>query len=160
MEKLMTTLRLFAALVRVVGVLTCLVLGPVASATVEAPALSPGLWETVVTNEVPGTDMKRTTTARLCLTAEMIRNSQQGQQLLPRQGDFASKCTVKDYKFAANVANWSLSCTTKTGTLGGPGTIAFKVAEFSGTATLSAKDSGKTTKVNQALTGKRISDCK
>ncbi len=119
--------------------------------------MKPGLWETSVLNETPGVDSKKTTTSRACFQASDLANT---QQALPRQYDFGSKCTIKDYKIAAGAASWALNCTTKTGSLAGPGSITYKAAEFSGTAALVAKDGGKTTKVNQTFTGKRLGDCK
>jgi hypothetical protein len=128
-----------------------------APAPAEPFAMKPGMWETVVANETPGVDAKRATTSRACFTAADIAST---QQALPRQADFGAKCSIKDYKLVNNVATWSLNCTTKTGTLSGPGTITYKAAEFTGSAALVSKDGGKSTKVNQTLTGKRLSDCK
>jgi len=132
---------------------------PVPAPAPPAPfAMSPGLWEIVVANETPGVDMKRSTTSLICFKKDDIRST---QQALPQQHDFGSKCTIKDYKLANDVATWGLSCNTKTGgNLSGPGTITYKAAEYAGTAALVSKEGGKTKKVNQTFTAKRLSDCK
>jgi hypothetical protein len=128
-----------------------------APAPAEPFAMKPGLWEIVVANETPGIDAKRSTTSRACFQSADLAST---QQALPRQTDFGAKCAIKDYKLAANIATWTLTCTTKAGTIIGPGTITYKAAEFAGTANLVSKEGGKTAKVNQTLTGKRLSDCK
>lgn len=131
---------------------------PSAARPAAAFAMSPGLWQIVIANETPGVDMKRSMTSLVCFTSEDIRNT---QQALPQQNDFGSKCTIKNYKLATNVATWELSCTTKAGgNLAGPGTITYKAAEYAGTAALISKEGGKTKKVNQTFTAKRQSDCK
>lgn len=139
------------------GLLLISGLGVAAQANAQAFPMKPGLWEITVLNETPGVDARRSNTSQTCYSAELLKST---QQALPRQYDFGSKCTIKDYKFAGDTASWSLSCTTKAGTLSGPGTVTYKAAEFSGAAQLVAKEGGKSKKVNQTITAKRLSDCK
>jgi hypothetical protein len=153
----MAKLHLKAAGARFVGALASIGWLPMAAASVEPLPMTPGLWETVVASETPGVDLKKTMTAQVCFVAENFRST---QQVLPRQADFGAKCTVKDYKYAKNTASWNLSCTTKLGTLQGPGTINYTATGYSGTAALVSKEGGKSAKVNQTFTGKRLSDCK
>lgn len=127
-------------------------------AAAQAPSvpMKPGLWEIVVKSETPGVDKKTATTSRVCFKADALRAT---EQLLPQQGQFGARCTVKDFKYTADTATWSASCTSKTGALSGPGTLTFKANEYTGSAQLTGKEGTKAVKVNQAFAAKRISDC-
>ena len=128
---------------------------PAAAQTPSVP-MKPGLWEIVVKNETPGQDKKTATTSRVCFKANELRAT---EQLLPQQGQFGARCTVKDFKYTADTATWSASCTSKTGALSGPGTLTFKANEYTGSAQLTGKEGAKAVKVNQTFAAKRISDC-
>ncbi len=124
-----------------------------------APVLpmKPGVWEIVVASEeTPSADKKKSTTmSRICLQDENLRSA---QQALPRQV-FGAKCAVKDYKYAGDAATWTLACTTKNGSLSGPGSVTYQENDYSGTAQLTKKEGGMTIKVSQTFTAKRVADC-
>jgi len=126
---------------------------PVAAQT--AP-MKPGLWEIIVTNQVPGKDAKRVMTSRICYSAMDIASPSRS---LPMQGEFGMKCTVKDYKVAGADAKWQVSCTGKAGSAYGPSSAKFAVEKYEGQATLSSQSGGKLSKVAQTIIGIRISDC-
>ncbi|MCA3018110.1 MAG: DUF3617 family protein [Rhodocyclaceae bacterium] len=140
----------------VVGFVTMAIAAPTVAAQTPSVPMKPGLWEIVVKNETPGEDKKTTTTSRICFNADALRAT---EQILPQQGQFGARCAVKEFKYATGTATWTATCTSKTGTLSGPGTLSFKADDYSGTAQLSGKSGAKATKVNQTFAAKRLSAC-
>jgi hypothetical protein len=135
---------------------TIAIVAPSVMAQTPSVPMKPGLWEIVVKNETPGDDKKTATTSRICFKADALRAT---EQILPQQGQYGARCAVKEFKYATDTATWTATCTSKTGTLSGPGTLSFKAAEYSGTAQLAGKEGAKASKVNQTFTAKRVSDC-
>lgn len=129
---------------------------PPPSPSVEVAPMLPGLWETAVFIEVAGEEVKHTNIRRVCYTKDIIATP---QQLLPQQQEVGSTCTTRDFTLQSGVASWSVTCTTKDGTLSGPGQISLGPKAYSGKGELTLKRGGKSVKVTQGFAGKRLGDC-
>jgi hypothetical protein len=125
-------------------------------APVEAAPMLPGLWETAVYIETAGEDVKRTNRRQVCYDKELIAMP---QQLLPQQQEVGMQCTTRDFKLEAGVASWDVLCTSKEGTLTGPGQIKMSPTAYAGSGELTLRRGGKSVKVIHGFGGKRLGDC-
>ena len=130
-----------------------------ASVAQASPAqMKPGLWEITVVNQAPGTTNRRSTVSQVCYRAEDFKVP---QKLLPPQGDFGMVCDAKEYKVAGDKATWRAVCTGKGGkSVSGLSEMIATATSYSGSANVESKADGKTSKLKQTLSGKRLGECK
>ncbi len=131
------------------------------SAFAAAP-MKPGLWETTAVIEMPAVLKKVNTTIRSCFTADDIKNP---QRLIPVLHEVGMKCEIKEYKLVGDNASFKETCTDKTTTMSGAGSMVMKADSYSYSANLEqkpldAKSADKVVKVKETLTGKHIGECK
>ena len=113
-----------------------------------------------------GPNVKRTVTSRICYNADDMKDA---IRVVPHQQELGMKCEISDFKNQGDTSTWKESCTSKTQSVVGTGTMTMKPDSF--TASLSVDQKGgaapkgskageKPGKVQESLTGKYISDCK
>ena len=131
------------------------------SATPAAPApvalVKPGLWEITVTSEAPGSDRSRSNVFRQCYSAAAATDI---RQLLPPQHELGMQCQNHDPKMSGLEASWQITCTGKSGSLGGTATLTFVGGGYQGRAKLDHTAPGsKPSKVVQIMSGKLLGNC-
>jgi Protein of unknown function (DUF3617) len=138
--------------------------GPLLAQTKTAPpapaaiAMKPGLWETTLLIETAGSNSHRTVTSRTCFSAEDVTSI---ARVLPQQHEEAAKCDNRDIKQSpAGELDWRVVCTGKGMAMGGSGKMTATANTFSAHASLESKAGGKSSKVEQTIGGKWLSECK
>lgn len=127
-----------------------------AKAVAAEPIMKPGLWEVSSMSETRGATAKRTTTSRICYSAEDVLVI---DRVLPPQRDFSMKCTTRDVKYRAGEAEWRIACTGKGVSANGAGKATFGGESYSATAKLDSKEAGKISKIEQTTIGKWVGSC-
>lgn len=136
---------------------------PAAAPTAPAQAtgttqLKPGLWELTTVVETAGSSTKRTVVGRACYSATDVADL---QRILPQQREFGMQCENRDAKAQGAAATWSVTCTSKEGTMSGTGKLSVASTSYTGRAELEMKKRGaKPVKVEQTVSGKWIEPCK
>ena len=111
-----------------------------------------GNWEVVMKMSMPGMSMDLPPMKQTqCITAAMIKDPQSS---LPK-GPSGNDCKVSDYKFSANTASYTMTCTkpnpmTAMGEMKYTGTDAY-------TGTITVDSGGQ--KMLMAYDAKRVGDC-
>lgn len=129
---------------------------PAAAAAV-TPVMKPGLWEIVQVDQAPNAIDKRTTTSRICYSADDLKVS---ERFLPPHRDFSVKCQNRDIKSNGTESTWKVSCTGKDSTRSGAGKMASTADSYTAQVALDVKTKGKATKLEQNVTGKWVGECK
>src|SRR4051812_17074480 len=130
-----------------------------ASAAAAAPVggkPKPGLWEISTVNERSDTSGKRTVVARVCFTPEDVG---QGAHLIPPQHEFGTKCENHDVKVKGAAVSWQTACTGKA-PMTGTGRMTLGEEAYSAHLDFAVKTDGKSGKLAQEATAKRVGDCK
>jgi len=127
------------------------------AAPAPAPVMKPGLWEVAIAEQVPNTNSTRTTTARVCYSADDLKVI---DRVVPPQREFGMKCENREIKARGADVTWKIVCTGKEASTNGAATMTLAAESYSAHAKLDAKSKGKASKVEQSITGKWISDCK
>jgi hypothetical protein len=126
-----------------------------AAAAVASP-LKPGLWEITLLNETPGSNSKKSVVARACYSADDVKSL---PTVLPKQQEFTMKCESRDVKLEGTNASWRVDCSGKGEALSGAAKLTLASTSYSGSAALQLVSGGKTSKVQQTITGKWIEAC-
>lgn len=130
---------------------------PKPAAAAVAPQMKPGLWEIIVMHEIVGSTNRRSTTSRVCFSADDVKSL---DKIIPPQREFGSKCDRRDVKVQGDNVTWHIACTGKESSFTGASQAAFTGDAYSGSAKLDVKTGGKTSKAEQKFSGKWISECK
>ena len=146
--------KLCALLVAIVGVGASHAQTKTAAA---APDMKPGLWEIVLVEQAPNAIDTRTTTSRICYSAEDVK---QPERVVPPHRDFSVKCQNRDIKSQAAGITWKVACTGADATRSGTGKMTPATDSYTAQVALDVKSKGKTGKLEQTVTGKWVSECK
>ncbi len=120
-------------------------------------AMMPGLWEITNAIETVGSTSKRTVTMRICYGPDDVAAA---PRIIPPQREFGMKCDTRDVKTVDSAVTWRVACVGKESSLNGSGKMIPAAQSYSATASLNAKTGAKTSKVEQSISGKWISECK
>lgn len=128
---------------------------PAVAAT--APEMKPGLWEIVSVDQAPNTIDKRTTTSRICYSADDLKVP---ERFVPPQRDFSVKCQNREVKAQSASVTWKLVCTGTDVSRTGTGKMVPAIDTYSAQVAFDVKTKGKASKLEQTVTGKWVSECK
>ncbi len=127
------------------------------AAAAAAPDMKPGLWEIVLVEQAPNAVDKRTTTSRICYSAEDMKEL---ERVVPPQRDFSVKCQNRDIRSQGASVTWKLACAGKDTSRSGTGKMTPATDSYTAQVAFDVKSKGKTSKLEQTVTGKWVSDCK
>lgn len=130
---------------------------PKPAAAAVAPQMKPGLWEIIVMHEIVGSTNRRSTTSRVCFSADDVKSV---EKIIPPQREFGTTCTRRDVKVQGENITWQIACTGKESSFTGASQVAFTGDAYSGSAKLDVKAGAKPSKAEQKFSGKWISECK
>lgn len=126
------------------------------TAGAQSVAMKPGLWEISIAEHAPATATTRTTTARVCYSADDVKSV---ERIVPVQRTFGTKCDNRDIRAGAKVS-WNIVCKGKDGNSAGTASMVPATETYAAQALLEVKTKGKESKVEQTITGKRVGECK
>lgn len=122
-----------------------------------ASPMKPGLWEITVTNDISGMPVKQPpVTVRQCYRPEDVKDP---QRMVPRQSDPNFKCDTRNYKLSGDTATWTLACSGSGVNMTGKGSMTMKGDSYSGASSMEMNMAGKTMKMSQTMSGKRVGEC-
>ena len=127
------------------------------AASEPAPEVKAGLWEITIVEQGPNTTNKRTTTSRTCFAADDLKTL---DRLVPKQLNFGMKCENRDVKAQGATVTWRVACTGTDGSTSGTATMTVAADSYTAQAKLDAKSKRAADKLEQAITGKWVGDCK
>jgi hypothetical protein len=135
-------------------------LGTVVPAAAATPAIAgsfrEGLWEMTIRAEVPGAKPMPPIVLKKCVTAKEIQDLQAKASRPPG----SDQCKVSDQRTQGNSTTWKIECTGRM-KMAGEGSVTSSGDSYAmqSTMVMTAAD-GKVMQVSNALTGKRIGECK
>jgi hypothetical protein len=114
--------------------------------------MRPGSWEVTMKMSMPGMNMEMPPMKQTqCVTADMLKDPQSALPKGPNAGD----CKVSNYKFTANTATYTMTCTTPMA-MTAVGEMKYNGTDaYTGTITI---DSGGQ-KMSMSYDAKRLGDC-